>query len=109
MAERFASVISFFANVAFFAAKNSSAADTAAIQWFERAFHVPKFMKASAASDQRERILAFRAGAKPHGQKDKVLLPKKLILALHTSNQEPTLSARIGSGASPPARLITNY
>ena len=42
-----------------------------------------------------------RAGAKPHGQKDKVLLPKKLISALPTSNQEPTLSARIGSGASP--------
>jgi hypothetical protein len=47
----------------------------------------------------------FRAGAKPHGQKDKVLLPKTLISALPTSNQEPTLSARIGSGASPPSPL----
>ncbi len=32
------------------------------------------------------------AGAKPHGQKDEVMPPKKLILALPTSNQEPTLS-----------------
>ena len=50
----------------------------------------------------------MRAGAKPHGQKDKVLLPKKLISALPTSIQEPTLSARIGSlayeGAANPAR-----
>ena len=45
-----------------------------------------------------------RAGAKPHGQKDKVLLPKKLISALPMSNQEPTLSARIVSG---PRRLAT--
>ena len=31
-------------------------------------------------------------GAKPHGQKDKVLPPNKPISALPTSNQEPTLS-----------------
>ena len=33
-----------------------------------------------------------RAGAGPHGQKDKVMPPKKLISALPTSNWEPTLS-----------------
>ena len=31
-------------------------------------------------------------GAKPHGQKDKVLPPNKLISALPTTNREPTLS-----------------
>ena len=49
--------------------------------------------------------IGSRAGAKPHGQKDKVLSPNKPILALPTSNQEPTLSARTGSGASPPRFL----
>ncbi len=33
-------------------------------------------------------------GAKPHGQKDKVLPPNKPVSALPASNQEPTLSVR---------------
>ena len=41
------------------------------------------------------RLLAESAeasGAKPRGQTDKVLPPKKPVLAIPTSNQEPTLS-----------------
>ena len=34
-------------------------------------------------------------GAKPHGQKDKVMPPKKPFLALTSSNREPTLSAPV--------------
>ena len=34
-------------------------------------------------------------GATPHGQKDKVLSPKKPVLALPTSCQEPTLSGGV--------------
>ena len=48
---------------------------------------VPKRVKRPTGA-----IFGKRAGAKPHGQKDKVLSPKKPILALPTSNQEPTLS-----------------
>jgi hypothetical protein len=33
-----------------------------------------------------------RAGAKPHGQKDKVIALNKLFSALHLPNWEPTLS-----------------
>ncbi len=39
-----------------------------------------------------EKATAQTNGAKPHGQKDKVLPPNKPISALPTSNQEPTLS-----------------
>ena len=46
--------------------------------------------------------IGSRAGAKPHGQKDEDMLPNKLVSALPASRQEPTLSARTGSGASPP-------
>ena len=62
---------------------------------------------------------SFRAGASRTGGEDKVLSPKKPFSALSTSNQEPTLSARSGSGASPPScemyfvrrmrRLATRY
>ncbi|MBQ6616147.1 MAG: hypothetical protein IJH67_07245 [Thermoguttaceae bacterium] len=55
------------------------------------------FTKATNGSDYN----TFRAGAKPHGQMDEVMPPKKLVSTLPTFNQEPTLSARIGSGASP--------
>ena len=44
---------------------------------------------------RNRRLLAEYAeasGAKPRGQKDKVLPPKKLISALPTSKREPTLS-----------------
>ena len=34
-------------------------------------------------------------GAEPHGRVDEVLSQKKLISALPTSNQEPTLSAEL--------------
>ncbi|MBR0238344.1 MAG: hypothetical protein IJQ39_09660 [Thermoguttaceae bacterium] len=34
-------------------------------------------------------------GAKPHGQVDEVMSPKKLISALPTSTREPTLSGGI--------------
>ena len=34
-------------------------------------------------------------GAKPRGRKDQVLSPKKSVMALPTSNQEPTLSGGI--------------
>jgi hypothetical protein len=35
------------------------------------------------------------SGAMPHGRVDNVLSPKKPVLALLTSNQEPTLSGEI--------------
>ena len=35
---------------------------------------------------------AEASGAKPRGQTDKVLFPKKPVMAIPTSNQEPTLS-----------------
>ena len=36
------------------------------------------------------------SGAKPHGQKDKVMFPKMPVSAFPTSNQEPTLSEDVG-------------
>ena len=37
-------------------------------------------------------VFGKRAGAKPHGREDKVMPPKKPILAHPTFNREPTLS-----------------
>ena len=50
-------------------------------------------------------------GAKPHGQKDKVMPPKTLFSALSASNQEPTLSGVIpfASLTSLPPSIITPH
>ncbi|MBQ2621110.1 MAG: hypothetical protein IJF84_07190 [Thermoguttaceae bacterium] len=42
----------------------------------------------------KERKSREEQSAKPHGQTDEVMPPKKLVLALPTSNREPTLSGK---------------